>query len=392
MKAIARDVVNTAHIKATLAGRSEVRHDAPVVASWLKKAFHRWIISTFEHATPLTDAEAYQAMTGEAAPAWLSEKVAADGEQPLVLIDPAHPHLMTLEQRCAEWLGVRAKDDIARKFPRMTPPHVLGHWREDHRLMAKRQASGIVETSGDALSTVLRRKGLHAVEFDPAHPEFRKELRNESVHMGHCIGQFADLDQYSGGYAEDYAAGAEAGEMRLFSIRDGRNAPHVTVALDKAEDTLHLREAKGKQNLAPIEKYADALRALLNSLKIEAAFHPDCAACGLFVQGGKHVTIDGLEDAEGQMRAVALRPDLALRVSRPSAAMKWLAMTSDPETAPTMRNPEPVMQLAAVLLSPDGAELFDAPDALLRDAAGGRLSGVIEEQRFQLVPFPAAQE
>ncbi|WP_169781702.1 PcfJ domain-containing protein, partial [Escherichia coli] len=101
------------------------------------------------------------------------------------------------------------------------------------------------------------------VEFDASHSNFRREMAYESWHMQHCVGQFDDRKNLTGGYGEYYANQIEQHKLRLFSLRDNNNIPHVTIALNVVGDSLEIDQIKGKQNRHPVKKYADDVLSLL---------------------------------------------------------------------------------------------------------------------------------
>lgn len=66
----------------------------------------------------------------------------------------------------------------------------------------------------------------------------------ESWHMQHCVGQFDDRKNLTGGYGEYYANQIEQHKLRLFSLRDNNNIPHVTIALNVVGDSLEIDQIK----------------------------------------------------------------------------------------------------------------------------------------------------
>jgi hypothetical protein len=76
----------------------------------------------------------------------------------------------------------------------------------------------------------------------------------EGSKMSHCVG---------GG---SYTVG-EDGTYRIFSLRDAKNEPHVTLSVNKNSGALD--QIKGKQNQPPIAKYQQAVIDLLNQLHPE---------------------------------------------------------------------------------------------------------------------------
>jgi len=73
-----------------------------------------------------------------------------------------------------------------------------------------------------------------------------KALRNESAFMGHCVGN----------EGMSYTRRVEAGEIHIFSLRDGNDQPHATIEYDP--ETKHLKQLKGKANQGVVEKYRGA--------------------------------------------------------------------------------------------------------------------------------------
>ena len=79
----------------------------------------------------------------------------------------------------------------------------------------------------------------------------------ESDNMGHCVGR--------GYYDED----VKNGTTEIYSIRDYNGEPHVTFEVRKGKDGQddYIKQCKGKQNKAPIEKYMDAVQALVEKMQ-----------------------------------------------------------------------------------------------------------------------------
>ena len=115
-------------------------------------------------------------------------------------------------------------------------------------------------------------------------------------HIKHCVGQFDDLKNLTGGYSEDDADQIEQHKLRLFSLHDNNNSPHVTIALNVVGYSLEIDQIKGKQNRHPVKKYADDDLSLLQLLSPQAVRHGDCGGMGLVYentpeyQGRQYVT------------------------------------------------------------------------------------------------------
>lgn len=69
---------------------------------------------------------------------------------------------------------------------------------------------------------------------------FSKEcLDSEGKRMGHCVGS--------------YASRVEGGGTKIFSLRDKKNEPHITIEFDTDDGVI--LQIKGKQNRPPVEEY-----------------------------------------------------------------------------------------------------------------------------------------
>ena len=100
-----------------------------------------------------------------------------------------------------------------------------------------------------------------------------RALDFESDYMGHCVG--------AGGYDR----GISDGSIEIYSIRDERGEPHVT--LEVRNNALH--QCKGKQNKRPIAKYLPAVQAFIKSRNFE--LFGDVKNTGLLAQDGEYYDI-----------------------------------------------------------------------------------------------------
>ena len=91
----------------------------------------------------------------------------------------------------------------------------------------------------------------------------------ESDYMGHCVGK--------GSYDADVASG----RTKIYSIRDERGEPHVT--LEVRGTGVH--QIRGKQNKAPVRKYVPAVVKFIESQKFDVV--NDLKNLGLIRQDGK---------------------------------------------------------------------------------------------------------
>lgn len=76
---------------------------------------------------------------------------------------------------------------------------------------------------------------------DPRIQALREQLKYEGDTMGHCVG----------GYCDNVASG----KSRIFSLRDAKGEPHVTIETRPDGETQSIVQIKGKQNLKPKDEY-----------------------------------------------------------------------------------------------------------------------------------------
>lgn len=333
-----RDVVNAPQIKLAIAARSSQRGDSAALAAWLANHFFRWTVGCFEPAEPVTSAEQYLAWSGETAlPAWLAQGLAAaQSGRDFFYIDPNHERLLELERKLVEFLHARVGTRMEHKLQRLTCPQALALWSTEHERMQHRSRREQEARSGPGLREILRVDHGRFCELIADSPDLREELVYESLHMRHCLGQFENRRQRSGGYGEHYAREIAAGRLRVFSLRDVHNRPHVTISLRVGPRGLSVDQIKGKQNRVPHSRYVgDALR-LLQRLEPLPEACPDCDAIGLVHETDSDGSAGGwrsfttLHDEGRVLSMLARRPYLLEQIETPSAAMRWAAISMAP--------------------------------------------------------------
>jgi len=183
------------------------------------------------------------------------------------------------------------------------------------------------------------------VEFLADSPQLRAEMAYESQMMRHCLGQFADKRQCSGGYGEHYAAACEAGRLRLFSYRTGQNQPHITLSVAVKEDgRLVVEQIKGKQNRPPIAHYQNEVGAFLNSLPTSEETPPDAAGMGIVRTRNGWVPVTEVRDAADQLALVNRYPALIQQLPAPSVLVQWLVAARHPHLLRDLPLAPPVAQ------------------------------------------------
>lgn len=86
-----------------------------------------------------------------------------------------------------------------------------------------------------------------------------EDAQAEGYHMGHCVGSYCDE--------------IKSGNLRIFSLRDAKNDPHVTIEAEpvyskkdgKSMGALSINQMKGKENF-PQPKYVKYVEEMLDAL------------------------------------------------------------------------------------------------------------------------------
>lgn len=384
-KYLPRDVLNAPQVKAAIEARSRTREDVEEVRLWLGSHFFRWVIGSFEHAAPIHGLADFRRVAGEAAqvPAWLQRRwqsepaAAAAAGKPLpgkadavggasYYIDPEHPLLVDRERVLVEFLRARAGTRLEGKLQRITCFMAMELWEQEHKRMQKRRNKGWVPSSGLALREVLRTPNGIMFEFDGSHPAVREEMAYESYHMQHCLGQFARMDKFTGGYGEQYAEGVQGGRLRLFTLRSAGNQPHVTISLNLHHGRLSIDQIKGKQNRHPVRRYADDVLQFLHLLQLPGERNADCEGMGIVHEprsldlnapaghsGWKFIT--EVHDADFLLSAMNANFHLIEHFEHPPAALQWLLLRLAPHELGRVRDLDPAVAAAARLALPPEA-------------------------------------
>lgn len=143
-----------------------------------------------------------------------------------------------------DWMRALPEDDRRwRQFHKISVPEAIAAARAWHRSLAKRVAADWPE-DWSGLSTVLRfGDGMKFVKLSSA-----ASLEREGQMMGHCVA--------------GYAGAVAAGISMIYSLRDTRNHPHVTVEIVAG----HLRQLQGRANSFPAQKWQPYIRAFVRSM------------------------------------------------------------------------------------------------------------------------------
>ncbi|NTF46335.1 DUF1266 domain-containing protein [Rhizobium rhizogenes] len=360
-----RDVINAGLIRDAIIARSRARRDHPDIRRWLETHFFRWVIGCFEHALPVTDAKAWHICVGaQPVPNWFQAKLAA-GVQGMIYIDAEHNLLREQEARLVEFLHSRLDTRLAGRFQRISFAAADEAWRKDHERMRRKRTRGWWPSHRQVLTEIITTPNGRFVELRGSGDLLRAEMAYESFHMQHCLGQFANHDRLEGGYGEQYAKGCEEGRIRLFSLRDANNHPHVTISLADDLGDWSVDQIKGKQNSVPATRYMPDVLLLLNNLRPRPNDSTDLMFLGLVAHelptvlgrtmGFSYQAFAELASADLQHDLVANLPHLLALHPDPDVQLQWLALGAGGDIAATTAEPGAAIIAALAAMALDAS-------------------------------------
>lgn len=341
---LARNVVNAPELKARIIARSRARNDAPDIAAWLQNHFYRYLVGNLnapaDAVQAITTTAALQQRYAAGAPAWalalLARKTGpetAPAAPALWWIDPDHDSVLALERQLLEFLQSRKGTSLEGKLARINCPQALERWAQEHQAFEAQQLAGWRQHQPHAVQMVWQGSQGAFVELLPSSGVLREEMAYESQMMRHCLGQFANRHQLTGGYGEHYAEGCEQGRMRIFSYRTGQAQPRITInAWLQADGRLRIDQIKGKQNRPPVDRYRADVIAFLNQLNTSDDTPDDALGMRLLrtsgAQPGWHA-VENLHSEAEQLQLWQRQPRLLPHLQHTSPLVQWLAAAHD---------------------------------------------------------------
>ncbi|ATQ06976.1 cytoplasmic protein [Salmonella enterica subsp. enterica] len=255
-----------------------------------------------------------------------------------------------------EFLSRQEGTRLETKLQRINCFTVLAMREAEHQKMQRLREQGWYPSNSEALKPVMAVNNGVLVELDATNPGLRSEMAYESWHMQHCVGDFDNKGALSGGYGDYYARQIEQQKLRLFSLRDGNNIPHVTISLVVGNNGLSIDQIKGKQNRHPIKKYANDVLSLLRHLQPLPERHADCEGMGIVYEstpeysGWKFIT--HIHDLNFLLNVLHDNFHLMEHFPTPPVALQWLLLHSAPEALRYLQVVDPNVATAAEMLFP----------------------------------------
>ena len=341
---LARNVVNAPELKARISARSRERGDSPEIAAWLHNHFYRYLVGNFntppEAVQAITTTEALQQRYAAGAPAWalalLARKAGPEAwpaESALWWISPDHESVLALERQLLEFLQSRQGTSLEGMLARINCPQALERWAQEHQAFEAQQLAGWRQHQPQAIQAVWQGSQGEFVELLPGSGVLREEMAYESQMMRHCLGQFANRRQLTGGYGEHYAEGCEQGRMRIFSYRTGQGQPRITInAWLQPDGRLRIDQIKGKQNRPPIDRYRADVIAFLNQLNTSEDTPDDALGMRLLRTTGTTPGWHAVETLRSEAEHLQIwqrQPRLLAHIPQASPLLQWLVASHD---------------------------------------------------------------
>ena len=342
-----RNVINIKELKNHITNFSHKKKLSPTIESWLLKTFIRWLINYYPQVEVVQSIERYKLLVKGKVPSWF---VPQSSGIEFIYIDTQHSSFLELLTKCSEFLASRDKN-IEHKFPRMTVEQVLIKHQKEHLRMQKK-AQYLIETSGEALEKVFSFENFQVVKFLVNHKELSLEMARESMLMQHCLGEFDNIQTGEGGYGSYYIDLIRKEEIILYSLRDEKNMPHVTISLQKDANGLWLEQIKGKQNLAPIARYVPASVAFLNHLKVQHHYHYDCLEMGVVYVDNQSRHLSEIHDESLQQSLVAYKASFIHLLPNPTNATLWLAVLRSAKEMKKLEKGTDAMKISSLIQHP----------------------------------------
>lgn len=234
------------------------------IFAWLMKKVPKYLANYTGAAAKKITPFFAQKVADETGLTWITQALAR-GEDLYAFSPTADVELDQKVQNVVDWMKHLMRNDEREyaKIGRYSFEQADQAQQQWHATMAKKSGkTGVATVEG---AEKVMDVGDHAW-WQLTSPE---ALESEGEVMGHCVG----------GYDKDVASG----KKRIYSLRDSKNRPHVTIEVGNEKDRYRaysdrnatdsakwaVQQVKGKGNAAPVERYQKAVQALVNKLDLK---------------------------------------------------------------------------------------------------------------------------
>lgn len=234
------DIVNTDEIDRYVAGIASDLED-PRAKEWFQTKVKQWIRRSDGLHVPMTDRNRPPEL-----PEWANERIQQDPEHQFHVFIPTPDLTAQLSHLVDYFNGVPDTDEVWAKLPTMGVQKTLVYaerWvQEAVRLHRNADADEGVETA-------LVVGGMRWIRHHNI-----VTVKRDGAKLNNCLAR------------DIHTAGILTGEKIVYTLRSSRNEPYVACMLgDRGESVA---EIKGRGNKAPVGRYVDASKQLLNALRI----------------------------------------------------------------------------------------------------------------------------
>lgn len=194
--------------------------DNATVLTWFTSQYHKWLINDGP-ATRITE-------LSNNAPDWAKAALAKDGEIYKVNWTDVETSLPTLIDY------IRYEVGQSNNISRLSVLDAMVKQKAWHEEL--KSASAVFSMEDGIAEELKCSNGLTWYSLTG-----RSSLNREGELMGHCVGSYYD--------------GVRANRKQIFTLRDAKNIPHVTIEASKSK----IQQIKGKANQEVVEKYKPAI-------------------------------------------------------------------------------------------------------------------------------------
>lgn len=296
---VERDVANAKEIKSWVKTVTQNVAD-PNAKTWMISQLNQFLINRVQDASMVmrvSDAEA----SAPGSPEWLKQKIQTGS--PVFKIRPTDEFARKVAE-VIDWINDWSAENPGSRI-NFTWEQAVAASDRWHRELARQGQHG-EETFDHEGIAVIREypNGFRWVDVRTSEC-----LSREGGRMGHCVGS--------------YHRNVSSGETRIFSLRDAKNRPHVTIEIsdphgpfwdqqiadhaggsqkslplvptDSGTEVGSVEQIKGKENKAPVGKYVPYVKDFLTVYPVDYTYggERDLETMGMFLRDGKLV---GLKD------------------------------------------------------------------------------------------------
>lgn len=283
---VERDVANAGELKKWVSEVSS-RVTAQIGRTWLNSQLFQFIVNRVDDSRMVRQI-AMVSQIPDGSPDWLVQKVHAG--QPVYQITVT-PEFTETVNSVVDWLNNWCAENPGSRI-NYTWEQAVKDSHRWHKELARGKSFGDETFDDPGIATIVEYPdGARWVDV-----QTEVCLKREGGRMGHCVGSYHDR--------------VSGGSTKIFSLRDAKNRPHVTIRVENANpvywhpesDQLSLpladsggsiAEVKGKQNQPPVARYLSYVKDFITRFNVgmeDSALY-DLEKSGLYWSGNTVKTL-----------------------------------------------------------------------------------------------------